>query len=226
MDNHQPPALSTQQSTGLPMASLREQSTSTLQAAIRGNTQDAKAAAEILRRANICLAAYYDPDLDLETKAGVRATFVTALRDKPLWAVIRAFEAWARTMTRRPSPGEIVILADRELKPIADELRRRDDAKREEEAWKREESRRQPSPEEATRILEERGFTPARMDAIRKDPMALTFAEAEARQDDTSARHWSDAADPDGPEWRALRAARAANPIIREMQARREGGNA
>jgi hypothetical protein len=206
------------------MASLREQSTSTLAAAIRGNTQDAKAAAEILRRANVCLANYYDPDLDPETKAGVRASFVGALRDKPLWAVIRAFEAWSRTMTRRPSPAEIVILADRELKPIADELRRRDEAKRDEEAWKREEQRRVPTPEEANAITAAAGFTPARMDAIRKAPMALTFAEAEARQEDTSARHWSDAADPDGPEWRALRAARAANPIIREMQARKAAG--
>ena len=156
----------------------------------------------------------------------MRASFVGALRDKPLWAVIRAFEAWSRTMTRRPSPAEIVILADRELKPIADELRRRDEAKRDEEAWKREEQRRVPTPEEANAITAAAGFTPARMDAIRKAPMALTFAEAEARQEDTSARHWSDAADPDGPEWRALRAARAANPIIREMQARREGGDA
>lgn len=212
--------LSTPQSQPLPMGSLREQSTSRLQAAIHSpNDQGAT-----LLRVNAVLGLYFDPDNDLATKAAMREEYVRALAAYPDWAVQRAFDAWVKTGQRRPSPGEIVILADRELKPIADELRRRDEAKRDEEAWKREEQRRVPTPEEANAITAAAGFTPARMDAIRKAPMALTFAEAEARQEDTSARHWSDAADPDGPEWRALRAARAANPIVKELQARKAGG--
>lgn len=175
-------------------------------------------------RVNAVLGLYFDPDNDLATKAAMREEYVRALAAYPDWAVQRAFDAWVKTGQRRPSPGEIVILAERALKPITDELRRRDAAKREEEAWKREEQRRIPTREEANAITAAAGFTPARMQAIRAAPMALTFAEAEARAEAPPVRHWSETANPDGPEWRALRAARAANPIVKELQARKAGG--
>lgn len=168
--------------------------------------------------ANTTLALYYDPDLDPETKAGVRQAFVRALLPKPVWAVAKAFDAWTRTMQRRPSPGEIVILADREIEPISNELRRREMAEREAEAWRREEQRRIPTPEEANAIMAASGFTPARMDALRHVPQAMTFAEAEERVAAPPVQHWSETADPDSPEWRALQAARDANPLIREMR--------
>lgn len=205
-------AVSTPPSTSLPMASLREQSTSTLQAAIRGNTQSATAEAEIMRMANVCLAQYFDPDLDAETKLGVRASFVRALSDKPIWAVSRAFDAWAKTMTRRPSPAELVMLADRELKPLADELAWRDKAQRE-----RDEASRQAqivSAEAAARIMQEHGFTPKRMQDLAKAPMASTFAEAESIAVAPPPAHWSDTATADSPEMATLKAARAANPLM------------
>lgn len=216
MDDNRNNALLTQQSTSLPMASLREQSTSTLQAAIRGNTHDATAEAEIMRMANVCLAQFYDPDLDAETKLGVRASFVRALSDKPIWAVSRAFDAWAKTMTRRPSPAEIVMLADRELKPLADELAWRDKAQRE----RAEASRKAQivSAEAAARIMQEHGFTPKRMQDIAKAPMASTFAEAESIAEAPPPAHWSDTAAEDSAEMAALKAAREANPIIREAR--------
>jgi hypothetical protein len=71
------------------------------------------------------LALYYDPDLEPETKAAIREEFVRALSSYPLWAVHKAFDTWTRTATRRPTPGEIVILVAREMTPLTDELNRR-----------------------------------------------------------------------------------------------------
>ena len=87
--------------------SLREQSNSTLQAAIHSQHD----AGETLERVNQVLAAYFDPHLDdPKTRAGVREEFVRALAGRPMWAIHRAFDAWSRTRVRRPSPGEIVTL--------------------------------------------------------------------------------------------------------------------
>lgn len=168
--------------------------------------------------ANVCLAQFYDPDFDPETKAGVRAAFVTALRDKPLWAVTRAFAEWSKTQTRRPSPAEIVILANAQLAPITDELKRRERNEREAEEARQAERRRPPSPEEANAILARAGFTPARMDAIRRAPMATTFADAEDRAAAPPPSRWIDLDNPDGPEMRSVQAARDANPLIREAR--------
>lgn len=230
MTDTQSGALSIPPSTASLMASLRAQSTSTLQAAIRGNTQDATARAEILRMANTTLALYFDPDLDPETKAGIRQAFVVALCDKPLWAVTRAFDAWVKTMQRRPSPGEIGILADRELRPMTDELARRQRDQHEREEAERQRRDAVVSKDAAAQIMARAGFTPGRMAAVARAPMALTFAEAERISEAPPVQHWTETADPDGPEMAALRRARDANPHVieaRRAQARwaeREAG--
>jgi hypothetical protein len=136
-------------------------------------------AAKVLKRTHTCLALFYDPDIEPETKAAMRESFVTALRDFPLWAVMRAFDAWERQHKRRPSPGEIVTLAQQELQPFTAEL-----ARREREAARiREEQDRRPSvtAERATAILEAAGFTPKRMAAVRAAPMAGSMDEAMQR---------------------------------------------
>ncbi len=95
-----------------------------------------------LKRVNTVLSLYFDPDHSPETKAAVRQEFVVALGGIPNWAVQKAFDAWVKTGQRRPTPGEILILAERELKPIADELARRkrlEDDQREAEATPSEE---------------------------------------------------------------------------------------
>lgn len=129
----------TQQSRKPLAASLREQSTSTIQAAIH-STKDEGA---VLARTNAVLALYYDPDLEPETKAAIREEFVRALASYPIWAVHKAFDAWARSAQRRPTPGEIVILVAREMQPLTDELNRR----KKEDAEKRD-HRPDPTPEE------------------------------------------------------------------------------
>ena len=56
----------------------------------------------------------------------MRQEFVVALAEYPDWAVQRAFDAWVKTQQRRPTPGEILILVAREIKPFTDEIKRRE----------------------------------------------------------------------------------------------------
>lgn len=197
-------------SAPLPMASLREQSNSTLLTAIRSGSDPG----DVMRRATAVLANYFDPDLTGETRADALAEFVTALRDRPWWAVQRAFDDWSRTMRRRPSPADIAILVDRETKPIGDEIALRSKRNAAEDAKAAE--RPPPTEEaklEATRLVA--GFASARrMEALRAAPMATTFAEAEvmAASRDTGFRHV--------PTPEQLATARASSPINREIQER------
>jgi len=132
----------TQQSRKPLAVSLREQSASTIQAAIHSPRSEG----ETLKRTNAVLALYYDPDLEPETKAAIREEFVRALSTCPTWAMHKAFDNWTRSATRRPTPGEIVILVSREMQPLTDELNRR--AKEEAE---RKDYREAPSPEDMER---------------------------------------------------------------------------
>lgn len=95
------------------------------------------------------MALYYDPDLEPETKAAIREEFVRALATYPVWAVHKAFDGWTRSATRRPTPGEIVILVAREMQPLTDEVTRR--AK---EAAEIKDHRPDPTPEEMARRRE------------------------------------------------------------------------
>lgn len=62
------------------------------------------------------------------------------------------------------------------------------------------EPRKQVSREEAQRILEEYGFVPKRFAAVQALRMARTEDELMAHQRDASVPHWTETADPDGPE--------------------------
>lgn len=135
----------TKPSTRSPMASLREQSASDLRTAIRSPHN----AGATLKRVNAVLGLYFDPDNDPETRAAVRREFVVALSAYPDWAVQRAFDAWVKTSQRRPTPGEIVILVGRELKPLTDEL-----ARRERDAADQRDHRPEVTPEELERRRE------------------------------------------------------------------------
>jgi len=204
MDGQQNPVRHlTQQSTQQRPLSLREQSVSTIREAIHSPSDDG----ETLRRANVCLALFYDPDTDMETRRDMRSAFVKALHHVPAWAMHKAFDDWERTMQRRPSPGEIVILAERALKPLTAEIKQRT-------PQPEEPPRVTPSPEEASQILARAGFTPARIAAVQAAPMATSFAEAEEKHSQPRKKHWAGTADPDGPEWEALRRSRAANALM------------
>ena len=203
----QKPVALTTQSTDLQTVSLRELPRSTILDAIRLRAPTDEA--EILRRANVCLANYYDPDLDPETKAGVRESFVRALAAFPLWAVLRAFDTWERQHKRRPSPAEVVMLAEREIEPMTSEIKRRDDLERQKAEYLIEQQRARPSKEAAQEIMARAGFTPQRMQAVRAAPMANSFDEAVTIQTSGAL----------GPLSASIRAALDADPAVQRARA-------
>ncbi|MCJ8139581.1 hypothetical protein [Falsirhodobacter halotolerans] len=209
----------TSPSTPSPIASPTAQPTSTLQAAIRGGHDSG----EVLRRVNVVLGLYFAPDQDPQVAAGVREEFVRALAPYPTWAVHRAFDDWTRTMQRRPSPGDIVILVGKAMRPITDELARRDRLASQQALTDQTE---RVSAEAAQGILARAGFTPQRMEAVRAAPMAGTFAEAESRTTEERRPHWSKTVAYDSPEMEALRRARAGNKMIADAVNHQNRGNA
>lgn len=184
---------------------MTDRSNSTIGAAIHsppspGNT---------LKRVNAVLGLYFDPDFDAETKALVREEFVRALAAHPDWAVQRAFDVWAKSQSRRPAPSEIVRLVELELKPLTDELARR----RMSENERQKEQRIPPDPSRINDIMRHAGFTPKRMEAVRKAPLAGSFAEAEAATARPRVPHWFETATE--AQKTALNQARLANPLMR-----------
>lgn len=173
--------------------------------------------ARLMVRISACLAAYFDPDNDPEVKLMVRKQYAQALSPYPSWAVARAFDEWAKSGTRRPSPADLVILVERNIAPYFAELSRREALAQQERDEREAANRRRATPEQREAILREFGMTDDRMQAVKRFPKAATMDEAvamQAEQAEAPARHWSDTAAPDGPEWAALRAARAQNPLM------------
>ena len=158
----------------------------------------------MLERTRVCLSCFYEPDMAPEDRAAMMDEFGRALRTFPRWAVSKAYDAWMRTSHRRPSPGEIAILAGRELKAVTDEIALR---KKLEVAL--EPMREKPDANAAAEILARAGWTPQRMDAIRKaHPLVGSMNEAEAARATARVPHWSETAAPDDPRFTALRKAR------------------
>jgi hypothetical protein len=201
----------TVQSMNLQAGSIREQSASTIQAAIRLPNEPG----ETLKRVNTVLALGFDPDLDNDTRAGIRVEFIRALAEFPDWAVQRAFDEYVKTGKRRPWPAEIVDLARAEIRHLQDELRIRT---RMQKPDHEDNEAARPSADQATAMLESAGFTPRRMQSVIRFPMAASFEEAEAAAQDT-AQHWTAKAAPDSPALDQLRAAREASPLVAEARA-------
>lgn len=209
-------------STNSPTNSLAAQSVSTVRTAILSPFNEGAT----LKRVNAVLANYYDPDFDAETKALARGEFLTALESFPDWAVQQAFDTWVKTGTRRPSPGEIVILVGRAMKPLTDELARREKAAAQKAEYEAEQARAPRCKEMAERIMQTNGFTAKRFHDIKKRPMAKTWDEVDAVSYPQAAPpHWSVGKSDDSPEMVALRLARAANPLM-TASARKAGGAA
>ena len=183
-----------------PVASLRARSTEALTQAIHLAGDEAY----VLERTRICLSCFYEPDMAPEDRAAMMDEFGRALRAFPRWAVSKAYDAWMRTAHRRPSPGEIAILAGRELKAVTDEI-----ALRKKLAVAPDPIREKPDANAAAEILARAGWTPQRMDAIRKaHPLVGSMNEAETAQATARVPHWSETASPDDPRFAALRKAR------------------
>ena len=193
------------QSSRLPNVS--RMTSSEIKAAIHGDRPEA---AWLIERASVCLANFYDPDQDPKLRAAVRATFAKSLADLPKWAIDRGFAEWERTMTRRPTPADIRILAEREVEPFGKEAARRERLDREHRQEAEDRDRQRVTPEAAARIIAEAGMTPDRLMAIKRFPMASSADEAEAKLAEITkpGHHWSEGANPDDPKWDALRRSR------------------
>ena len=183
-----------------PAVSLRERSTEALTQATRLPGDEAY----VLERTRVCLSCFYEPDMLPEDRAAMMDEFGRALRTFPRWSVSKAFDAWMRTAQRRPSPGEIAILAGRELKAVTDEI-----ALRRKLEVKPEPPRAKPDAAAAAEILNRAGWTPNRMAAIRNaHPLVGSMNEAETARATARVPHWSETAAPDDPRFTALRKAR------------------
>lgn len=138
-----------------------------------------------------------------------------ALAPFPAWAMHRACDQWVRTGARRPTPGDLVILAGQEIRPFTDELARRDAIEAQEREEEERRKRDRVSPEAAARIMAEAGMTPDRLAMVKRFPMVGSTEEAAAKQEEIRqpGKHWSEDADPEDPRWQALRAARSQSEI-------------
>lgn len=171
--------------------------------AIRSPEGDALADldAYIIERTNAVLnSCGFIPDWTAQERANVLGEYRRALRTFPKWAVIRAFDNWVRSNShRRPTPGEIVILAGREIQPITTEIEARRQAERERQDAADRWERGIPTKDEADAICRSLGFTPRRLQAVSKRPMAATVDELYAQQQQGRARHWSEDLPPGHP---------------------------
>jgi hypothetical protein len=192
-----------------PAVSLRDRSNADLTQAILSAGDEAY----VLDRARVVLKLYYDPAMDDMDRADMLEEFRKALSHLPKWAVSKGFDEWARTMSRRPSPGEIGILAGRFLKSMTDELacRAKEASYPTAETPPRERSFDEKARTEV--MLQKAGFTPKRMQALHARPMARTHDELFAERTDERL-HWTETVAPDSPEMEQLRRARAANPLM------------
>lgn len=152
--------------------------------------------------------------MDAQDRAEMLDLYARALNSYPRWAVSQAFDRWEKSATRRPSPGDLNVLASQAMKEITDELsrRKRIEAEREEpETPQRTDDERA----EAARIMNRLGFTPKRMDAVRANPMARNMDEAQAVHE-ANDPHWTEThrATPEAME--QLRKARIKSGMIKE----------
>ena len=149
--------------------------------------------------------------MSIDDRADMIEAYRRALTTRPKWAVAKAFDEWERTAARRPSPAELNILAGRAIKVITDEL-----ARRRKEVTPPEPTPERTDDERAAGMLamERAGFTPKRLDMVRRKRMARSEAELYAQDAVDRQPHWSETVAPDSPEMQALRKARADNPLM------------
>lgn len=203
-----------------PVASVRDRSTSDLTTAIRSPGDEQY----VLDRTRKVLSLYYEPDMSDRDRAEMMEEFRKALGSLPKWAVAGAFDDWVKQHRRRPSPGELVVLANKRMAPFRDELDDRAKAfqrQQEDEDFRK---RNTPSPEAATEIMMRAGFTPERMQALGKAPMATSFQEAVDHEESKRQPHWTETCAPDDPRLEALKRERDENPLIQAARRDREAG--
>jgi hypothetical protein len=154
------------------------------------------------------LSHYYRPDDDPEILRAQAADWYVVLKGFPIYAINAAcVDYLANEPRRKPAPGAIVELC-RKVMP-----RPRIGADDDERLSLPKPERAPETKARASEIMERAGFTPKRLDAVMRRPMART--EAELYDEKLNNRpHWTETVAPDSPEMEQLRHARAANPIM------------
>ena len=199
--------------------SVREKSTEDLIQAIHlpgndGFTMD---------RARTCLRLFRAFDMDPgDVQAKTLEGYVKALRTLPQWAVAQGFDAFERDGDGMPTPPKIVRLARQAVDRLRQEVQHR-----QQEARRQIEASRPHLPERsvdekarAEHLLRDAGFTPKRLEQVRANRLASTQEDLEREPE--KPLHWTETADPDGPEMQELRAARAENSLIQMGQQKRK----
>ena len=192
-----------------PALSVRDKSSADLTQAIHSPGDEEYT----LNRTRTCLKLYYDPDMSATDRAEMIDSYAAALRSIPKWAVAQAFNQWERDKTHRPSPANLVGLANAAIKRMTDELsHRRKMAERPVDKP----AKTVDELANAERALQRAGFTAKKFDMVGRKRMATT--EAELYQHDMQDRvpHWTEKVGADDPKMEALRRARAENPIMAE----------
>jgi hypothetical protein len=158
------------------------------------------------------------PEMSDKDKAKLYDEYRRALRGFPRWAVAAAYDEWVKTGSNRPSPNNIVVLARKALKPLTDEIARREKI----EAEMAEYRERQQRPKSVTdcakieEITQRAGYTAKRAMAVKARPMARNEVELYATADPDGTTHWTQKVSSQSPEMKQLRAARMNNPLMRQ----------
>lgn len=180
----------------------------------------------LVRRIGAIMKIGFQVDMTEQEHAEIVNEYRRALRHHPKWVLAKAMDIAVRSSTHRPTPGNIEAAVNSVRKPIVDEIgRRRREAERENSPYSFTEKTVEEKAQ-AERDLRAAGFTPKRFDMVRRKRMATT--EAELYQHDMQDRvpHWTETVAADDPKMEALRAARAANPIMAEAMRGIDGGAA
>lgn len=162
------------------------------------------------------LQHYWRPDDPLEVTAAIAKDWVDILEPFPQAALEHARKSYLQAQpNRRPTPADI---RNRAAAWVQHNVPKR--AAGQEPQRLAAPERKPVDAETAQRLMAEAGFTAEKMDLVKRFPSAPSMQAIERiREEAPPARHWTEMADPDGPEMRALRAARDANPLIRASRA-------
>lgn len=156
------------------------------------------------------LAHYYQPDQSEGMAALVASDWMDALEMFPQDGIEHACKTYLQSQpSRRPT------IADIRNRVVAYMDFRAKKEPRQEVPRIAAPERKPVDPEQTARILAEKGFTPERFDLVKRFPAAATIEEIEEKRATARVPHWTETADPDGPEMRALRRARDADPLVK-----------
>jgi len=162
----------------------------------------------------VLLSHYFRPEDDEAVMRAQAGDWIDILKGFPQYAIEKACREYlVEEPRRKPTPGAIVELCRKCMpRPVIGESP---------------ETLALPKPERtdadryaAIAIMDKLGFTPKRMELVRKAPLARSIDEAEARAIAGRVSHWSDTATPDDPRWEMLRKSRIAAGMIQDTPKR------